>query len=273
MASSEKTVAAAMPKVPQLLVHELDDDVFAFSSTRHGGYSTGNYGEFNINAFCGDNPEAIKRNRAALCAKIGVDNDKLLLPHQVHSVSGVVVDAEFFEMSAAQRAQSLEGFDFIATREKNVCIGVSTADCVPVILYSPKSRVALAVHAGWRGTQKRIVQNALREAHSRFGAAPSEFRAVIGPSISRDAFEVGQEVYDAFADAGFDMAEIAVKPSEKWHIDLWRANFLQLVEAGVGASHIKVSGICTYNSYNEFFSARRLGINSGRIFSGIIIKI
>ena len=95
--------------------------------------------------------------------------------------------------------------------------------------------------------------------------------ACIGPSISLESFEVGDEVYDAFAKAGFDMDRIA-KKYEKWHLDLWEANRLQLLAQGVWLEHIEVSGICTYQQHENFFSARRLGIKSGRILSGVMLK-
>ena len=95
--------------------------------------------------------------------------------------------------------------------------------------------------------------------------------AAIGPGISLQSFEVGDEVYQAFQDARFDMNVISRRYS-KWHIDLWEANRIQLISAGVNPDNIEVSGICTYTANEDFFSARRLGINSGRIISGIILK-
>jgi copper oxidase (laccase) domain-containing protein len=88
---------------------------------------------------------------------------------------------------------------------------------------------------------------------------------------------VGDEVYGKFAETGFDMAKIARRyPSVKdeggmrWHIDLWEANRLQLLEAGVNPHSVRIAGICTYKDYDKFFSARRLTIKSGRILSGIM---
>jgi copper oxidase (laccase) domain-containing protein len=94
---------------------------------------------------------------------------------------------------------------------------------------------------------------------------------VIGPCISLDAFEVGDEVYEAFSSADFPMHLIAKRHTEKWHIDLWEANRLQLLACGLRPENITLSGVCTYTSHDRFFSARRLGIKSGRIFNGIII--
>ena len=98
---------------------------------------------------------------------------------------------------------------------------------------------------------------------------PTDLRAVIGPGISLDNFEVGDEVYEQFAKAGFPMDIIACR-YEKWHIDLWRANAWQLQQAGIPEKAVHVCGLCTYTHYSRFFSARRLGINSCRIFTGII---
>lgn len=257
---------------PRLLCYDLSPKVVAFSTTRHGGYSIGDYGEFNINLYCGDKADAIKQNRSALCAVLGIADDNLVFPHQTHGVRGVVVDSGFLCQSSEQRKALADGCDYIYTQEKGVCIGVSTADCVPVLLYNEKDNVAIAVHAGWRGTLQRISFVAMREVSERLGCEPKDFRAVIGPSISQEAFEVGDEVYEAFRAADFDMQEIAARIRGKWHIDLWKANAMQLSAAGVCAENIKVSGVCTYNNHADFFSARRLGINSGRIFSGICIK-
>ena len=152
-----------------------------------------------------------------------------------------------------------------------MCIGVSTADCIPIILYDAEHHATAAIHAGWRGTVKRIVQNAIAQMRTAFATNPQTLRAVIAPGISLQNFEVGDEVYEAFANAAFPMGEIA-KRYEKWHINLPLCNQLQLLEAGLKAENIHATDICTYDRCNEFFSARRLGINSGRIFTGVTIS-
>ena len=103
-----------------------------------------------------------------------------------------------------------------------------------------------------------------------YGSRPSDLVAQIGPGIHLESFEVGDEVYDAFAQAGFDMESIS-KKYEKWHIDLPECNRQQLMNQGVPANHIAVSPVCTFMQSDSFFSARRLGIQSGRIFTAIII--
>lgn len=262
---------------PVLHLYDLGPGVTAFSSTRHGGVGKGNYASFNINYYCGDREEDIMANRKALCQLLGIDASCLVYPHQTHGDVVAVIDRQWMEechqvLSAGLGSKGrLEGIDAVMTDLKGVCIGVSTADCIPILLYDGAHHACCAVHAGWRGTVKRIVQKAVEAMASTYGASPQQLKAVIGPGISLKSFEVGDEVYEQFAQAGFDMARIACK-YEKWHIDLWDCNKQQLMEAGVPETGIHVAGICTYIHYDDFFSARRLGINSGRIFSGIMLR-
>ena len=262
---------------PELHYYKLSDDVIAFSTTRHGGASKGNYGELNINPNCGDDPAAITTNRQALCRTLNIEDSHLFLPHQVHDIECLAITEDILHATPEQRQQLLEGKDALMTTLPHICIGVSTADCIPVLLYDPRHHAKAAIHAGWRGTVSRIVKETFRKMQRCYGTLPEDTLAVIGPGISLKNFEVGQEVYDDFAVHGFDMRLLARKypcrnnpAQEKWHINLPLCNQLQLESVGVPRSHIQQSGICTYDDVADFFSARRLGINSGRIYTAII---
>ena len=244
---------------PQLTYYNMGTGVTAFSTTRQGGCSTGNYAAFNINGYCGDDEVHIAANKVALCGLLGIDSNRLVMPHQVH-------DCVVRRIDGPQQGV-IEGVDAVMTDVPQLCIGVSTADCIPVLLYDSTHRAVSAVHAGWRGTVLRIVQKAVEAMRDTYGTAPADLQAVIGPGISLDSFEVGDEVYNQFLSAGFDM-----QPISRWHIDLPMCNRLQLMEAGVPADHIQMTNICTYQQYDRYFSARRLGIQSGRIYTGILIK-
>ena len=165
--------------------------------------------------------------------------------------------------------KQLEGVDAMVSDMEQVCLCISTADCIPVRCYDIRRKVIAAIHAGWRGTVKRIVEKTLDKMAALYGTKGEDVQAYIGPGISLNAFEVGDEVYEAFEAAGFDMACIA-RRDEKWHLDLWEANRIQLLSKGVKKENVEVTGICTYQNYTDFFSARRLGIRSGRILSGIM---
>ena len=281
---------------PILTSYHLGTHVTAFSTTRQGGCSKGAYGEFNINCYCGDDVEHIRKNRLALCQLLGINDDQLIMPHQVHDTVIATIDEAFLQLSASKRQEQLEGVDALMTNIPGICIGVSTADCIPVLLYDPKHQAAAAIHAGWRGTVKRIVEKTVQQMTATYGSQPSYLMAQIAPGIHLDSFEVGDEVYESFASEGFPMNLISKRypfesgsiachtlhrekffpfPSSlipsKWHIDLPECNRLQLLSSGLSAAHISVSPICTYEHHDLFFSARRLGINNGRIFTGIII--
>ena len=248
---------------PQLTYYKMGAGVTAFSTTRQGGCSTGNYAAFNINGYCGDDEVHIAANKVALCSLLGIDSNRLVMPHQVH-------DCVVRRIDGPQQGV-IEGVDAVMTDVPQLCIGVSTADCIPVLLYDSTHRAVSAVHAGWRGTVLRIVQKAVETMRDTYGTAPADLQAVIGPGISLDSFEVGDEVYNQFLSAGFDMQPISRREA-KWHIDLPMCNRLQLMEAGIPSNNIQMTNICTYQQYDRYFSARRLGIQSGRIYTGILIK-
>ena len=256
---------------PELLEYKMGRGVRAFSTTRHGGHSVGPYAEFNINHYCGDDEGAIAKNREALCCALGIADDRLIMPHQVHLTKMLRIDEPFLTLHDEERQRLLEGVDAVMTDVPGVCIGVSTADCIPLLLCDEAHQAVCAVHAGWRGTVARIAEKAVSAMMEAYGTRPEELKVQIGPGISLESFEVGDEVYEAFASAGFDMAAISRRHS-KWHIDLPVCNRLQLLSAGVAEHHIALSHVCTYQHCDTFFSARRLGIRSGRIFTGIMLN-
>mgnify|MGYP002860886480 CR=1 FL=1 len=256
---------------PLLTFYDLAPDVLAFSSTRHGGYSHGNYGEFNVNRYCGDEPEDIADNHKALCQLLKIGEDRLVMPHQVHGTGVSQIGRTFFMLSEDVRKTALEGIDALMTNMRGVCIGVSTADCIPIIIYDPQHHAAAVVHSGWRGTVANIAAVAIASMQRAYHSVPQNLKAVIGPGISLENFEVGDEVYEQFAAAGYPMEKIA-RRYEKWHIDLWACCRLQLEEAGILAGQIETVGICTYEQTADYFSARRLGVQSGRVFTGILLR-
>lgn len=263
--------------------YTIADSVVAFSTTRQGGVSLGAYSSFNINEYCGDTAEHIAENRRLLAQRLGIAPDHIILPHQVHGTEVRQIGADFLQLPENERRMIVEGVDALVTNQRGICIGVSTADCIPVLLYDEAHHAVAAIHAGWRGTVQRIVQTTIDMMHLYYHTQPSELRAIIGPGISRVSFEVGDEVYEEFLQEGFDMAVVAcqrpnmkkegsVDQPLKWHIDLPQCNALLLCQSGVPADHIQSSGICTYQHSDQFFSARQLGIQSGRIFTGIMLR-
>lgn len=263
-------IPCLMPQ-PILSFYNLSQSVTAFSTTRHGGFSQGAYGEFNINRYCGDDEECINRNREALGLTLGISPNAIIMPHQTHGNEVRQIAKDFLALPETVKSMVLEGVDALITDVGNICIGVSTADCIPIIIYDPEHNASAAVHAGWRSTVQLIAQKAVTAMHMAYGSRPDKLMSAIGPGISLDAFEVGDEVYDEFSAAGFDMGAISLR-KEKWHIDLKECNRRQLVAFGLQPENIAVSPICTFSSSSDYFSARRLGTASGRIYTGIMLK-
>lgn len=257
----------------KILEYNIGTGARAFSTMRGEGF--GNYAEFNITHYCGDTPTHIAHCRSKLCSMLNIPDSHLIVPRQTHSDHVASIDNSFMQLTASEQQEKLNGIDAVITTLPHTCIGVSTADCIPVLLHDTRNGTIAAIHAGWRGTVARIVEKCITAMIAQHNCLPHDLKAIIAPGISVEAFEVGDEVYAAFEDATFDMIEIARRyPTEnggsKWHIDLWEANRRQLIDSGVKADNIELAGVCTYNNHKDFFSARRLGINSGRIFNGIM---
>ncbi len=185
----------------------------------------------------------------------------LALPRQTHS-------DHVLRVTSSGRP---EDTDAVFTDVRGLCIAVKTADCIPVLLYDKRLRCVAAIHAGWKGTVQYIV----RKTIEAMGSSGGDLSAIIGPGISLESFEVGDEVYERFRLAGFPMERIArrweatqERPEPRWHIDLWEANKWVLEQCGV--SGIQVAGIDTMTS-PLFYSARRETINTGRNYNWISI--
>lgn len=282
-----------------LLKYELAPAVEAFSTTRlsplpHSAEELaemGGYAAFNVTHYCGDAPERVARNRAWLCRTLGISDTQLWLPEQTHGDRTRCIDADFLRLPQTEQTEQLKGIDALVTDIPQQCIGISTADCVPLLVYDAEHHAVAAIHAGWRGTVQRIPQKTLRFMAEKYGTRPEGCRAIIGPSISAAVYEVGMEVVEQFSasrepfsadeeqlsSSGFPARIFSRRTSPqaeqgKAHLDLWAANAYLLETAGVPLEHIQIAGICTYLHSDTFFSARKLGIQSGRIFTGICLK-
>ena len=235
-----------------------DCNISHFVTTRQGGVSKGAYASFNPGEYSGDNPEAVRANRKLLSDAIRIPSERIFAPFQVHGAEVRSIEPSFLSLPLEEQQLYMHGVDALVTDVPEVCIAVSTADCVPVLLYAPDVKAVAAVHAGWRGTVLRIAGKTVRILMDEYGADPRLMKAGIAPSIG----------------PGFEMSCILKRDADtgKAHIDLWEANRLQLLTEGLSAGNIELAGICTYAHPDEFFSARRLGIKSGRILSGIFLR-
>lgn len=205
-----------------------------------------------------------------------------IYPHQTHTDRVFHITEQFLSLSSEEQKAQLEGIDAVISDVRNSILGISTADCIPVLVYDPEHHAAAAIHAGWRGTVKRIVSKAVQEMSAAFNTDATKCVAAIGPGISFDSFEVGDEVGDAFMDEGFELCGVSKRMPKmgdgagscmKLHLDLKEINRQLLLELGILESNIIVSNIDTFTD-SRFFSARREqkgNIKCGRILSGFVL--
>ena len=191
-----------------------DCNISHFVTTRQGGVSKGAYASFNPGEYSGDNPEAVRANRKLLSDAIRIPSERIFAPFQVHGAEVRSIEPSFLSLPLEEQQLYMHGVDALVTDVPEVCIAVSTADCVPVLLYAPDVKAVAAVHAGWRGTVLRIAGKTVRILMDEYGADPRLMKAGIAPSIGPEAFEVGEEVVDAFREAGFEMSCILKRDAD-----------------------------------------------------------
>lgn len=238
-----------------------NDNIVAGNSVRECLDRDSRYDGFSVCGYTGDSVEHVTACRHKLVRFLGVDDDSIVQCRQTHSVSVYVVESIDREMP-----EQPYGYDAIVTRMKDIVIGVNTADCVPLVLFDETAGVIGAVHAGWRGALAGVAVNAL-EKMIELGADAGNIHVFFGPSIGECCFEVGDEVAELFPEE-FVRRSDGAKP----HVNLAAFVEGQLVSAGVDRANIKMNGNCTRCDTARYFSARALGVESGRIFTFIMMR-
>jgi len=217
--------------------------------TRQGGVSTGIYASLNCGPGSRDDPANVAENRGRVAEILGIEPSRLITAFQKHSAVTVTVEKPWKDGKVPEA-------DAIVTAKPGLAIGVLTADCAPVLLCDGEAGVIGAAHAGWRGALSGILESTV-EAMARLGAKPERITAVIGPTISQEAYEVGAEFMQQFlaevpeSGAFFVADEGTGEP----HFDLPAYVADRLAQAGVGT--IDDLGLCTYCEETRLFSYRR----------------
>ena len=217
--------------------------------TREGGVSAGLYESLNGGVGSHDSASNVIENRARMAASLGVAPDRFLTAYQVHSPNVVIAEAPW-------TGETRPRADAIVTHMPNLAIGVTTADCGPILFAEPQARVIGAAHAGWRGALTGVAEATIA-AMERLGAARSRMRAALGPMIRQHNYEVGSDLIDRFAAEDPDSTRFFGPASRPGHalFDLGGYIAARLERAGVG--HIEDLGLCTYADPALFYSYRR----------------
>ena len=217
--------------------------------TRHGGVSEGIYASLNGGIGSGDTPERVRENRARMAATLGATPENFLTAYQVHSPDVIVAEKPW-------PADSRPRADAIVTRVPGFAIGISTADCGPVLLADPQARVVGAAHAGWRGALTGVLEATI-DAMERLGAQRTRIVAALGPMISEQNYEVGADLLERFtavapANARFFTASVRADHAQ---FDLPGYIVERLRRAGV--AQVENVALCTYADAQRFYSYRR----------------
>jgi len=215
--------------------------------------------------FTGDTEKIFRENRKQSADLLDIETRQLVFPRQTHT-NCVVSLTEIPE-------KEIKETDALVTNKPGICLCVQTADCVPILLFDPIENAIAAVHAGWRGTVQKISVEAMQMMHANYGSLPENVLALIGPSIGPGVYEVGDEVV-AEVQKNIPNAENTLhkNSSDKFHFNLWEANRLLLLSIGLSKEKIEISEECSYTQEEKYFSARREGVQTGRMVSGIMLK-
>ena len=230
---------------------------------RRGGYSTGDFSSLNASESVGDKPQSVQQNRAMITGLLGFSADSLAGVKQVHSARVVVLTDP---AAIAERPEA----DAIVTDIRGASLGILTADCTPILLADAEAGVIAAAHAGWRGAVTGIAE-ATVVAMVSLGADPDRIVAAIGPTISEQNYEVGQEWAAELLKHHRDASNRISRPEGgREHFDLPGFVFDHLIGAGVGV--VDDLRLCTYAEPKKYFSHRwatHKGVPAGRQLSVI----
>lgn len=227
-------------------------------STRHGGVSKAPFTSLNLGINTNDDSKNVLENRRAFFEKLGISEAQFASSYQVHGD----------QIQVVTEAGRIEGYDALITNQPNIFVGVTVADCTPILIYDTRTQAVGAVHAGWRGTVAQIVLKTLQTMQQVYHTQATDCYAYVGTCIDECSFEVGEEVAEQFSDE-FKRFDSTLG---KYLIDLKRANAAQLSAFGVPTSQIEISPYSTITHNDDYFSYRLEKGQTGRMLAVIGMK-
>ncbi|ARE42168.1 hypothetical protein RGUI_4027 [Rhodovulum sp. P5] len=230
--------------------------------TRRGGASSGIFSGLNCGGGSSDQSNVVAINRARVAASLGLDAKRLITVNQVHSADVAVIEGPLSELPRA---------DGLVTKRPGLALAVLTADCQPVLFADREACVVGAAHAGWRGALGGVLEATL-DAMETLGANRGNTVAIIGPTISQRAYEVGPEFFETFMDETAENGRFfASGKGDRMMFDLPAYSLARLRKAGIGQA--AWTRHCTYSDPERFFSYRRSvhehEVDYGRLISAI----
>lgn len=251
-------------------------------TTRLGGVSEGIFSSMNLSFTRGDERSAVETNFRRLADALAVDYEKFVFTDQTHTVNVRQVTAEDAGKGLT-RERDYQNVDGLITDVPGIVLSTFFADCVPLYFVDPTHRAIGMSHSGWRGTAGRMGKVTIEAMQKAYGSSPEELICAIGPSICQDCYEVSEDVAEAFRQAfpGHEAEILRESPKnampaegaeKKYQLDLWRANEIVLMEAGVKKEHIAVTDICTCCNPEVLFSHRASHGKRGNLGGFLCLK-
>ena len=235
--------------------------------TRSGGVSEGVYASLNGGVGSRDTPDNVTENRARMAAVLGVTPDRLLTAYQIHSPNVVVADEPW---TPENRPRA----DAIVTRVPRLAIGVSTADCGPLLFADSAARVIGAAHAGWRGALTGVIEETIA-AMERLGAERDSISVALGPTIRQQNYEVGPEFVERFLTADPANADFFAPSQRAGHAMFDLTGYIAQRVRQAGIAQFEDLSLCTYAELARFFSYRRTTLHGepdyGRHVNAIVL--
>lgn len=239
------------------LFEDFPDIVHAFS-TRLGGVSEGIYSSMNLSFTRGDKDASVYENYKRFASAVGFDVADIVTSDQTHTTNVRVVTSDD-RGNGITKPRPYTDVDGMITNEPGLVLATFYADCVPLYFVDPVHRAIGLSHSGWRGTAGRIGEATINKMHDEFGSEVSDLYTAIGPSICQDCYEVSEDVIEefekAFSKKYWDKL-FYKKNNDKYQLNLWEANRIIMMEAGVNEQHIAMPGICTCCNSDFLFSHR-----------------
>ena len=251
-------------------------------TTRLGGVSEGMFSSFNLSFSHGDDRAAVEENFKRLASALDVPYESFVFTDQTHTTNVRQVTAEDAGAGLI-RERDYQDVDGLITNEPGLVLSTFYADCVPLYFVDPVRRAIGMSHSGWRGTVGRIGLATIRAMQEAYGSEPADIICAIGPSICQDCYEVSADVAEAFARefAGHEERLLAESPKnqeaqtpeeQKYQLDLWKANEIVLLEAGIRREHLAVTNICTCCNHKLLFSHRASHGKRGNLGAFLCLK-
>ncbi len=226
-------------------------------TTRLGGVSEGIYTSMNLSFTRGDKEEAVQENYERIAQCMGASKDAFVCSDQTHTTNVKKATKEDAGCGVT-RPKTYQDVDGLITNVPGLVLSTFFADCVPLYFVDPVHRAIGMSHSGWRGTVGRMGRATILAMGQEYGTKPEDLICAIGPSICKDCYEVSEDVAEAFA-AEFKGQEekiLEAKGNGKYQLDLWKANEIVLLEAGVKKGHLAVTNLCTCCNPELLFSHR-----------------